>query len=102
MSKKKDALLDKEPVMVYHKPSSEDTVFGRQLRHKCPDGITRVIHACYIRVLMSYHNKGFMTVAKRSWVRVGTYCPYCGYIPNVQFKPKSQIKEGHNVKKSQP
>lgn len=100
MSKKKDALLDKDPVMVYHKSSSEDTVFGRQLRHKCPDGITRVIHACYIRVLMCYRNTGYMKIAKRSWTRIGTYCPYCGYISNQQFKPKSQSKEIHNVKKS--
>ena len=97
MVKKKDTQVDKTPVLVYHSNSEgkdEDMNFGRQLKHRCSDGQTRVIHACYIRVLMCYHNTGYMKIAKRSWTRIGTYCPYCGYIPNQRFIPRSQGEKG--------
>ena len=47
--------------------------------HKCSDGLNRPLLACYVRVQRSYNGVGIKRIVKGRWLRVGDYCPVCGF-----------------------
>lgn len=72
------------------KESSSSHMRGYEEQHICLDGTTQKTFGCYINIPLEHP----FIKTKRSWTRIGTYCPYCGYIPNQRFIPRSQGEKG--------